>query len=92
MRILYRETVDYFLQELSSKGFKLREEAIKFIDFGQKYTQSPDYLVNLAIEITLKAQREFDGSYFIALLEVFTEKGIKDRKQAYQFATQSRII
>lgn len=88
----YKLTVNEFLSFLWDKGFKLKEEALGFIDFGQKYTATPDYLVNLAIEITLKTKREFDGSFFIALLEMLVEEKITTKKHAYAFVKEKGLL
>ncbi|MDX8362931.1 MULTISPECIES: DUF6123 family protein [Bacillaceae] len=79
-------TVEEYIQYLTNKGFHFREDALGFITFGQQYTKSTDELVNSAIEITLKVQKEFDGSFFVSLLESFQENNIKTREEAVQFA------
>ncbi len=70
---------------LHTKGFKLSEDAQGFIMFGQGYTGASDGLVNAAIEATIKHQLQFDGSYFIALLERLKEEKITDKKSAKAF-------
>ncbi|WP_234987208.1 DUF6123 family protein [Bacillus sinesaloumensis] len=84
--------VKEYLQFLAQKGFNLGDDAVGFISFGQHYTESTDEIVNVAIEITLKAQKEFDGSFFISLLEMLKENQIQSRKQAYQFVEQRNIM
>ena len=84
--------VEEYLQFLAQKGFNLGEDAVGFISFGQHYTAATDEIVNVAIEITLKAQKEFDGSFFISLLEMLKENKIHSRKQAYQFAEERNIM
>ncbi|MGG1574080.1 DUF6123 family protein [Fictibacillus sp. NRS-1165] len=37
------------------------------------------------MEITLKVQREFDGSYYIARLEEFKQNEIKTKRNAYTY-------
>ncbi|MEH7381923.1 DUF6123 family protein [Bacillus sp. JJ1533] len=84
--------VEEYLQFLAQKGFHLGEDAVGFISFGQHYTAATDDIVIVAIEITLKAQKEFDGSFFISLLEMFKENQIQTRKQAYQFVEERNIM
>ncbi|MDR4888636.1 hypothetical protein DZB84_10910 [Bacillus sp. HNG] len=84
--------VKEYLQFLAQKGFNLGEDAVGFISFGQHYTGATDEIVNVAIEITLKAQKEFDGSFFISLLEMLKENQIQNRKQAYQFVEERNIM
>ncbi|THE15162.1 hypothetical protein E1I69_02280 [Bacillus timonensis] len=84
--------VKEYLQFLAQKGFILGEDAVGFITFGQHYTAATDEIVNVAIEITLKAQKEFDGSFFISLLEMLKENQIQNRKQAYQFVKERNIM
>ncbi|HEY4551926.1 MAG TPA: DUF6123 family protein [Bacillaceae bacterium] len=71
-----------FLLNLEDKGFKFREDAIAFIYFGKKSTGCSDILAAVSIELTLKLQKSFDGSFYLSLLETFMEKGITTRKQA----------
>jgi len=85
-------TVKDFLDYLTTKGFHFGEEAIGFIEFGQHYTSASDELVNVAIEITLKAQKEFDGSFFISLLERCKEHHVINRREALSLARQIHII
>lgn len=79
------QTVQDYLSFLHTKGFKLSEDAQGFIMFGQGYTGSSDGIVNAAIEATIKHQLQFDGSYFIALLERLKEEEITDKKSAMAF-------
>lgn len=74
------QTVEDYLSFLHTKGFKLSEEAQGFIMFGQGYTGASDGIVNVAIEATIKHQLQFDGSYFVALLERLKEEEITDKK------------
>ncbi|WP_416826675.1 DUF6123 family protein [Ectobacillus polymachus] len=74
-----------YIQFLRTKGFRLSKDALGFIEFGQKYTASSDALVIVAIEMTLRQQRTFDGSYFIALLERLHQEKIADAKHAHVF-------
>ena len=75
------QTVEDYLSFLHTKGFKLSEEAQGFIMFGQGYTGASDGIVNAAIEATIKHQLQFDGSYFVALLERLKEEEITDKKR-----------
>ncbi|HHW35750.1 MAG TPA: hypothetical protein GXX18_00360 [Bacillales bacterium] len=84
-------TSDY-LNHLQTKGFSFREDTLGFIEFGKNYTSSSDKLVNLAIEITLKSQYEFDGSFYIAVLEMFKEHNIKGKKAAYKLVKERNIL
>ena len=79
------KTVQDYLFYLQTKGFKLSQEALGFIMFGQKYTGASDKIVKIAIEATLKHQRDFDGSYFIALLEGLKRDHIEDEKSAQAY-------
>lgn len=67
---------DYLLY-LKSKGFHFKEDVRGFIFYGQNLTNSPDKLVILAIEATLKSQKRFDGSLFISILEELEINKIK---------------
>ncbi|WP_246942001.1 DUF6123 family protein [Bacillus pinisoli] len=84
--------VEEYLQFLRGKGFIFREEELGFISFGQLYSGTNDAQVIAAIEITLKAQKHFDGSYFVALLEHLKSENISKRKIAYQYAKEKGII
>lgn len=86
------QTVEDYLQHLRSKGFQLREDAIGFILFGQQYTNSADEITNAAIELTLKAQKGFDGSFYISLLEMFASHNIVTRKAALQFVKEKELL
>ncbi|MFX3622758.1 MAG: DUF6123 family protein [Ectobacillus sp.] len=80
--------VQHYIALLRTKGFKLSEEALGFINFGQKYTGATDDVVIIAIETTLKQQRYFDGSYFIALLERLQQEKITDKKSAQAYVRE----
>jgi hypothetical protein len=84
-------TNDY-INHLETKGFSFREDTRGFIEFGKIYTASSDKLVNLAIEITLKAQYEFDGSFYIAVLEMFKAHNITSKKAAYKLVKERNIL
>ena len=86
------KTVQQYINFLESKGFALREDALGFIQFGQRYTNASDELTNIAIEFTLKAQKEFDGSFYISLLEMFVKDEIKSREAAIRFIKEQEIM
>lgn len=85
-------TVEEYLNTLHSKGFQLHEDAIGFIHFGKRYTNASDEIVITAIELTLKAQKSFDGSFYISLLETLVENKIKTRNAAIQFAKEKELL
>lgn len=85
-------TLEDYLLFLKTKGFHLKDDAIGFIYFGKHYTNASDKLVNIAIEITLKAQKRFDGSFYLSLLELFTEKNISRRKEAFTLAEERGLL
>ena len=85
-------TVDQYIEKLEHKGFVFREDSKGFIFFGKELTGASDSLVNAAIEITLKAQMTFDGSFYISLLEALQAGKITSRRQALQFAEDSNIL
>lgn len=86
------QTVEDYLSFLHTKGFKLSEEAQGFIMFGQGYTGASDGIVNAAIEATIKHQLQFDGSYFVALLERLKEEEITDKKRREGFYAEVTSI
>jgi hypothetical protein len=72
-----------YIALLSSKGFRLSEGDLQFIDFGRHYSDASELQVKIALEITLVQQLSFDGSYFIALLESFVKENVQSKKEAY---------
>lgn len=86
------QTVEEYLHNLEGKGFQFQEDAIGFIYFGKHYTNAADELVNTAIELTLKVQKGFDGSFYMSLLETLTTNKIKTRKAAIKFVTENELI
>ncbi|MEI2665630.1 DUF6123 family protein [Rossellomorea sp. LJF3] len=80
-----KKTTEEYLIDLENKGFKFQEDAIGFIYFGKKYTDAPDELVNSAIEITLKAQKQFDSSFYMSILERLHSQKIPSRKEALRW-------
>lgn len=86
------KTVEEYLLFLQSKGFQFREDAVGFIYFGKHYTNASDELANAAIELTLKAQKSFDGSFYVSLLETLVSKNITSRREAIKFVKEKAII
>ncbi|WP_071395530.1 DUF6123 family protein [Bacillus tuaregi] len=86
------KTVAQYVDFLESKGFNLREDAIGFIHFGKQYTKASDELTNTAIELTLKSQKEFDGSYYISLLEMLVKNKISTRGAAIRFIRERELM
>ncbi|WP_409301282.1 DUF6123 family protein [Peribacillus sp. SCS-155] len=86
------KTVEEYIEYLESKGFTFGEDAIGFIFFGKHYTNASDFLVNMAIEMTLKAQKHFDGSFYVSLLEAMKHGNVKSRSQAESFAKERNLL
>ena len=85
-------SLEEYVQLLKSKGFKFGDDAIGFIYFGKHYTAASDELAKAALEITLKAQKKFDGSFYILLLETFSANDIQSRKQAVKFIEERQLL
>lgn len=85
-------TVEEYLHYLKGKGFQFQEDAIGFIYFGKHYTNASDEMINTAIELTLKAQKHFDGSFYVSLLETFTTNNITLRKDALKFVEEKELL
>jgi len=81
-----------YLLHLEDKGFKFKEDVISFIYFGKQLTGSNDYLVSISIEITLKAKKSFDGSFYLSLLERMAENKIKTKTEAYTFVEKIGLL
>ncbi|MGJ7921850.1 DUF6123 family protein [Neobacillus sp. LXY-4] len=86
------QTVDEYISFLLGKGFQFQEDAVGFIYFGKHYTNASDELVIAAIELTLKAQRQFEGSFYISLLETLMKNEVKSRKDAINFVKKNELI
>lgn len=86
------QTVEEYLHDLRGKGFQLQEDAIGFIYFGKHYTNAPDEIINTAIELTLKAQKGFDGSFYLSLLETLTANNIKTRNEALKYVKDKALL
>ncbi len=91
-RAMWFISTNDYLNYLRSKGFSFYEEHVGFIKIGKMYTALPDSLVNMAIEITLKAQLEFDGSFFIAVLELLKEHNVSNKRAAYDLMKEHNIL
>ncbi|MEH7117110.1 DUF6123 family protein [Neobacillus vireti] len=85
-------TVEDYLDYLKGKGFQFQEDAIGFIFFGKHYTNASDEIINTAIELTLIAQKRFDGSFYVALLEMLTANNIKSRKAAFKYVKDKELL
>ncbi|WP_186577847.1 DUF6123 family protein [Aquibacillus kalidii] len=77
-----RYKLAYYIEDLWTKGFKLTDEEVRFIYFGKKYTGTSDWKVILAIEVTLKLQMRFVGSFFISVLELLAKETVKNKSAA----------
>ncbi len=86
------QTVEQYLFDLKGRGFHFQEDVIGFIYFGKRYTSASDEITNTAIELTLKAQKGFDGSFYIALLETLTANNITTRKAALRFIKDKELL
>ena len=84
--------VEQYIEHLEYKGFIFGDDAKGFIFFGKEMTDSSDQVVKAAIEITLKAQKTFDGSFYISLLEALKERRVLTRRKALQFAEESNLL
>lgn len=91
MALKYYDLENYLLN-LEDKGFKFKEDAISFIYFGKQLTGSTDNLVTLSIELTLKNQKRFDGSFYLSLLETLKENNIQTSVEAYQLAKDIGLL
>lgn len=86
------QSVEDYVTFLEGKGFTFGEDALGFINFGKLYANASDFLVNMAIEITLKSQKTFDGSFYISLLENLKLYNIRTKKEAEQFAKEHGLF
>lgn len=91
MDTIHQPTEEY-LSYLIGKGFQLQDEEIGFIYFGKKYTELSDYLINLAIEVTLKVQLKLDGSFYIAILEGFKEANLQNYQEAEKYLESKGLL
>ncbi|RHW42289.1 hypothetical protein D1B31_06620 [Neobacillus notoginsengisoli] len=86
------QTVDSYLQHLQAKGFLLQEDAIGFIYFGKHYTNASDEVAIAAIELTLKAQMGFEGSFYVSLLETLVSNNVETKKAAFKFVKENELL
>lgn len=56
------------------------------------YANANEKLVKIAIEMTLKVQKRFDGSFYLSLLETLKSENIQDKREAYQFIKQKQLL
>ncbi|AZB43275.1 hypothetical protein CEF21_13725 [Bacillus sp. FJAT-42376] len=81
-----------YLDDLYGKGFKFGDETIRFIYFGKSYTGAADGQVISAIELTLKIQKSFEGSFFISLLETFVEENVHTKALALEKVRSLQLL
>ena len=79
-----RNTLAYFLEDLWSKGFKLSDEDVQFIYFGNNSSNAPEWKTIVAVNMTLKIQQSFDPSFFISILELISNPSITSKRKAYE--------
>ncbi|WP_407268647.1 DUF6123 family protein [Radiobacillus sp. PE A8.2] len=72
----------YYIEDLWSRGFKLSDEDVHFIYFGKNSTRAPEWKIILSLQVTLRYQRAFDGSFFLSVLELLEKDFVKNRRQA----------
>jgi len=84
--------VEEYILFLEGKGFQFHEDTIGFIFFGKHYTNASEELITTAIELTIKAQVGFDGSFYVSLLETFLSNNIQTRKDAYHFVKEKKLL
>lgn len=87
-----KNKLEDFLVEIKAKGFQIQEDAIGFIYFGKHFTNAPDEVIITAIELTLKAQKSFDGSFYISLLETLATQKVETKEQALRFIKEKELI
>lgn len=75
--------LETYLMNLDKRGFKFKDDVISFIFFGKQLTNASDYIVSISIELTLKAQKRFDGSFYLSLLETLKANNIETKTEAY---------
>ncbi|MTH52101.1 hypothetical protein GKZ89_01690 [Bacillus mangrovi] len=81
-----------YLDDLYGRGFKFGDETIGFIYFGKTYTGADDRQVIAAIEMTLKIQKSFEGSFFMSLLERFVEGKVRSKAQALEKVKSLQLL
>lgn len=86
------QSIEDYVIFLEGKGFCFGKDDIGFIYFGKQYADASDFLVNIAIEMTLKVQRKFDGSFYVSLLENLKQQNIQTKREAKQFAKEYGLL
>ena len=86
------QSTEEYVSFLEGKGFTFGEDAIGFIYFGKRYTDASDMLVNAAIELTLKIQKKFDGSFYISFLETLKQNHIETYSAAVSYAKKQGLL
>ncbi|MEQ6377673.1 DUF6123 family protein [Bacillaceae bacterium S4-13-56] len=81
-----------YLDELWEKGFKLKDDQIRFIYFGKQYTGAVDFWVIVAVSATIRIKYQFDGSYYMAILELFSQEKPKTKKQAWRILEKRGVL
>lgn len=81
----------FFIEDLWTKGFRLTDKDIHFIYLGKHYTNSEDWLVILALKVTLQFQFRFVGSFFLGVLEYLSENQPSSRKEVWHLLEQKGI-
>ncbi|MBH0229523.1 DUF6123 family protein [Halobacillus yeomjeoni] len=81
-------TLAYFLEDLWAKGFKLSDEDVRFIYFGNNSTNAPAWKTIIAVRVTLKFQHTFDPSFFMSVLEHISNPEIESKRGAYHALEQ----
>lgn len=84
--------LEEYINFLQVKGFKFQEDALGFIYFGKQYANASDEQAIAAIELTLKAQKQFEGSFYISLLETLTANKIETREDALLFVKKNDLL
>lgn len=86
------KTVAQYIDFLDSKGFHLKEDAVEFIHYGKNYTNASHELTNTAIELTIKAQKKFDGRFYLSLLETLVKGKVRTRGAAISYVKDYELI
>jgi Family of unknown function (DUF6123) len=77
-----KQSLACFLDDLWAKGFKLTDEDIQFIYFGKNFANASDWKVIFAVQVTLRFQHAFDGSFYLSVLDLIKEDNVQTKKQA----------
>ncbi|MDL4839734.1 DUF6123 family protein [Aquibacillus rhizosphaerae] len=77
-----------YIEDLWTKGFKLKDEEVQFIYFGKKFTGAPDWKVIYALKLTLQFQHTFNRSFYVSLLELLVKESIKTKREANDLLTE----